>query len=186
MKKIPICLILILVTFFSVAYGEEGPETKAKNELIVSDEEKIILFSTAILIVIGIIIYMNKNIILRKKTAYDKGEFFSQKNRDYEKYHSDWSDDYEKFGSKSSEDNETFRKAANESSLPNYYEIFGLEKSATQDEIKQRFRKLAKELHPDKKKDKDAENKMTKINKAYEILSDPERRTQYDKYLKVS
>ena len=115
-----------------------------------------------------------------------KEVFSHKKNRDYEKYHSDWSDDYEEFGSESSEDDEAFRKAAKEASLPNYYEIFGLEKSATQDEIKQKFRKLAKELHPDKKKDKDAENKMTEINKAHEILSDPERRTLYDKYLKVS
>lgn len=186
MKKIPICLILILVSFFSVAYGVEVADTKAKNELIVSDEEKIILFSTAILILIGIIIYMTRNIILRKKTAYDKGNFSSQKNRDYEKYHSDWSDDYEEFESKSSEDDKTFRKAAKESSLTNYYEIFELEKSATHDEIKQRFRKLAKELHPDKKKNKDAENKMTEVNKAYEILSDPERRARYDKYIKIS
>ncbi len=182
MNKFSIFYVLVLTFFVQTAFGQ-GTNS---NEIVVSDDDQIILFTTAILIVIGIFIFIARNSIRRKKTSYDEEGFSSKKNKDYEKYHSDWSDDYEKFGSKSSEDNETFRKAANESSLPNYYEIFGLEKSATQDEIKQRFRKLAKELHPDKKKDKDAENKMTKINKAYEILSDTERRTQYDKYLKVS
>ena len=184
MKKSFIYLILVLFSFFSIALGQETEISN--NEISLTDEENIILFSIAVLIVIGIIIYITRDVILRKKTVYDKGDFSSQKDRDYEKYHSEWSDDSERLGSKSTEDDEEFRKAVDESSLPNYYQILGLEKDATPNEIKQRFRKLAKELHPDKTTAEDAENKMMEINKAYEILSDSERRTRYDKYLKVS
>ena len=184
MKKSFIYLILVLFSFFSIALGQETEISN--NEISLTDEENIILFSIAVLIVIGIIIYITRDVILRKKTAYDKGDFSSQKDRDYEKYHSEWSDDSEPLGSKSTKDDEVFRKAVDESSLPNYYQILGLEKDATPNEIKQRFRKLAKELHPDKTTAEDAENKMMEINKAYEILSNSERRTRYDKYLKVS
>jgi len=184
MKKSFIYLILVLFSFFSIALGQEAE--KSNNEISLTDEENIILFSIAVLIVIGIIIYITRDVILRKKTVYDKGDFSSQKDRDYEKYHSGWSDDSERLGSKSTEYDEEFRKAVDESSLPNYYQILGLQKDTTPNEIKQRFRKLAKELHPDKTTAEDAENKMMEINKAYEILSDPERRTIYDKYLKVS
>lgn len=184
MKKSFIYLILVLFSFFSIALGQETEISN--NEISLTDEENIILFSIAVLIVIGIIIYITRDVILRKKTAYDKGDFSSQKDRDYEKYHSEWSDDSERLGSKSTEDDEEFRKAVDESSLPNYYQILGLEKDATPNEIKQRFRKLAKELHPDKTTAEDAEKKMIEINKAYEILSDSERRALYDKYLKVS
>ena len=184
MKKSFIYLILVLFSFFSIALGQETEISN--NEISLTDEENIILFSIAVLIVIGIIIYITRDVILRKKTAYDKEDFASQKDRDYEKYHSEWSSDSERLGHKSTEDDEEFRKAVDESSLPNYYQILGLEKDATPNEIKQRFRKLAKELHPDKTTAEDAENKMIEINKAYEILSDSERREIYDKYLKVS
>jgi molecular chaperone DnaJ len=180
MNKFPIFFVLVLTFFFPTAFGQ-GTNS---SELVVSDEDQIILFTTAILIVIGIFIFMARNVIRRKKTTYDKGEFSSKKNKDYDKYHSDWADDYEELGSKTIKDDE-FRNAANEKSLPNYYEVLGVEKNATQMEIKQKFRQLAKELHPDKTKDSDAESKMTEINKAYEILSDQEKRERYDKYLNV-
>ena len=51
-------------------------------------------------------------------------------------------------------------------------------------EIKKKFRELAKKTHPDKTK-KDSEEEMTELNRAYEILSDEERREKYDKHLKV-
>jgi molecular chaperone DnaJ len=61
--------------------------------------------------------------------------------------------------------------------MKNYYEILGIEEKATQDEIKKVYRKLAVQHHPDKGGD---ENKFKEINEAYEILSDPQKRTNYD------
>ncbi len=180
MNKFPIFYVLVLTFFFPTAFGQ-GTNS---NEIVVSDEDQIILFTTAILIVVGIFIFIARNSIRRKKTTYDEGDFLSKKNNVYEKYHSDWSDDYEERGSKTIEDDE-FRNAANEKSLPNYYQILGVEKNATQAEIKQKFRQLAKELHPDKTKDSDTESKMAEINKAHEILSDQEKRERYDKYLNI-
>ena len=162
-------------------------EQPSKNELIVSDEDLILLFSVAIAIVIGIFIYIARDVLLRRKTSYDKGKFDSKKNRDYEKYHSDWMDDNVGFESKKkSEYSDELRKAAIESKLPNYYELLGIPTTASNQEIKQQFRKLAKELHPDKSKNFDSKEKMIELNKAYEVLLDNEKRKVYDKYLKFS
>jgi molecular chaperone DnaJ len=66
----------------------------------------------------------------------------------------------------------------------NYYDILGVEKNATPEEIKQKFRKLALKYHPDRNKDnlKEAEEKFKKINEAYEALSDPQKKQQYDTF----
>ncbi len=180
MNKFSIFFVLVLSFFFPTAFGQ-GINS---NEIAVSDEDQIILFTTAILIVVGIFIFIARNSIRRRKTTYDEGDFSSKKNNLYGKYHSDWSEDYEERSSKTMEDDE-FRNAANEKSLPNYYQILGIEKDATHTEIKQKFRQLAKELHPDKTKNSNAESKMAEINKAHEILSDQEKRERYDKYLNI-
>ncbi|KAF8782719.1 DnaJ subfamily B member 9 like protein [Argiope bruennichi] len=62
----------------------------------------------------------------------------------------------------------------------NYYEILGVDKKASNKEIKKAFRKLAMEYHPDKNKDPDAEEKFRKIAEAYEVLSDENKRQEYD------
>lgn len=154
-------------------------------DLKVTDEEKIILFSGFAIAVIAILLFLARDIILRKKTSYDKKELESKKDKTFEKYHSDWGEDYEELGQRqnTAEDKE-FRDAASNDELPNYYDIIGVSKDASMEEIRNKFRELAKKTHPDKTKE-NSEEKMAELNKAYEILSDRERREKYDKYLKV-
>ncbi len=63
-----------------------------------------------------------------------------------------------------------------------YYEILGLAKGASDDEIKAAFRKLARVYHPDVSKEPDAEEKFKEINEAYGVLSDSDKRARYDRY----
>jgi len=63
-----------------------------------------------------------------------------------------------------------------------YYDILGVPHNATLDEIKKAYRKLALKYHPDRNKSKGVEEKFKEINEAYAVLSDPEKRKQYDMY----
>jgi len=63
-----------------------------------------------------------------------------------------------------------------------YYEILGVPRNASKDDVKKAFRKLAREYHPDVSKHADAEAKFKEINEAYEVLSDEDKRSRYDRF----
>ena len=63
-----------------------------------------------------------------------------------------------------------------------YYEVLGLQKGASDEEIKRAFRRLAKQYHPDVNKEPGAEEKFKEIGEAYSVLSDPEKKRQYDQF----
>src|SRR4029078_4792902 len=62
------------------------------------------------------------------------------------------------------------------------YEVLGVERGASDDEIKRAFRKLAQQWHPDVNQDPDAAAKFKEVNEAYQVLSAPQRRQRYDTF----
>ena len=182
MNEIKILIVFtILIGTLQLSYAQEDVSNR---ELKVSDEEKIILFTGFSIAVIAIFLFLARDVILRKKTTYDKQEHDSKKDRTYEKYHSDWGEDYEEIGKRGNTKQEReFRDQIENNDLSNYYKILGVKRNASPEEIKKNFRELAKKTHPDKTKE-NSEQEMIKINKAYEILSDVESKEKYDKYMK--
>ena len=149
-----------------------------------TESDQIIVFASAAAIIISVLIFLARGSIFRKKNEYDTGEWESKKNRDYEKYHSEWMSDeisFERKGKNKLSD-EDFRKSLLSKNIPDYYAILQIQKTASQNEIKNQFRSLAKKWHPDRKQSDDAEKKMAQINMAYEVLSNTKRRKMYDQH----
>src|SRR6202142_3023836 len=64
-----------------------------------------------------------------------------------------------------------------------YYEVLGVERGAGEEDLKKAYRRLAIQFHPDRNPgDKQAEEKFKELNEAYQVLSDPEKRAQYDRF----
>src|SRR5215213_5389078 len=62
-----------------------------------------------------------------------------------------------------------------------YYKVLGVDRKASQDEIKRAYRKLARQYHPDTNKDAGAEERFKRVSEAYDVLGDPEKRKRYDR-----
>ena len=176
--------VIDIATFFYDSGSQVNPPSVVE-EFYISQEDLIITFAICIIVVVGIFVYLARNIILRKKTKYDQLDLDSKNNRDYEKYHSEWTEE-EIFGSRkeSTINQKTFNEMLKNKTLPNYYDVLGVEQSASPEQIKEQFRLLAKEWHPDRRKDS-SEEKMAEINQAYEVLSNQKLREEYDKYYKL-
>ena len=163
----------------------ENVSSENENVITFSTNDLILGFSIAVAVIAGILIYLTKDSLFRKKGDYEKKNYQSKINRDYEKYHSNWTDDSEDlFGKNRKKTNQEFKEFLSSKKIPNYYQILELPNFASSKEIKEKYRELVKTWHPDKTKNKDSEIKISKINEAYEILSDPEKKKAFDLKLK--
>ena len=176
--------IKIADQFFYDSGHNVNPMKVSNGANSLSESDQITIFAIAAIIILGVLVFLARGSFTRKKTEYDAGEWESKKNRDYEKYHSEWMSDevnFERTGKDKLSDEE-FRESLLNENLPDYYAILQVSKDASQDEIKKQFRLLAKKWHPDKKQSNDAEEKMAQINISYEVLSDHKRRKMYDQH----
>ena len=186
MKKISMFVLTLIIIGITPSISAQVEGSSSNLEYSMTTEESIMLFGGFTVAVIAIFLFLARDAILQRKTSYDKEEHESKKDKTYEKYHSDWTDDYVDFThTRYTEDDAEFSKAAKNSTLPDYYKILGVSRGSSQDEIKKRYRELAKKLHPDKSKGEKTDETMAEINKAYEILSHNERKEKYDKHLGV-
>jgi len=176
--------IKIADKFFYDSGHNVNPMKVSNGANSLSESDQITIFAIAAIIILGVLVFLARGSFTRKKTEYDAGEWESKKNRDYEKYHSEWMSDeisFERTGKDKLSDEE-FRESLLNENLPDHYAILQISKNASQNEIKKQFRLLAKKWHPDKKQSNDAEEKMAQINMAYEVLSDHKRRKMYDQH----
>jgi len=68
----------------------------------------------------------------------------------------------------------------------NYYDVLGVSRQASEQDIKRAYRKLAKQYHPDVNQDPGAQDQFKAIQEAFDVLSDPEKKADYDRYRNAS
>lgn len=190
MSQLGIFIVLLILvpptTFGQQAIIEKQRGSDEISEYYNPEDVKMAMIILAVIVVI-LFLYLARDTILRRKTEYEKKEYESKKNRDFEKYHSEWTSyDEDFFGQKKSKEAQEFRKMMQDSNLPNYYATLGVNTDATHEQIKAKYRQLVKEYHPDRTKDEKSAEIFSEITKAYEVLSDEETRKDYDKYYKAS
>ena len=115
--------------------GHNVNPNKVNNGDSLSESDQIIIFAVAAIIIISVLIFLARDSIFRKKTEYDASDWASKKNRDYEKYHSEWMNDeisFERKGKNKLSDDE-FRKSLLNKDIPDYYAILQVQKNASQD-----------------------------------------------------
>lgn len=133
-----------------------------------------------LVIIVSIFVYKKRMNFINDKFGSDKTIYYTfidddenkKENFEYEK--SDYSNNYY--------NNKQYQKDERENSK-DYYKILGLDKTATQEEIKRAYYKSMSKFHPDKNKNSQKANEITKLlNEAYEVLSDEEKRDEYDRF----
>lgn len=190
-----ILVVCIFIQQSHMAYAQQPPVVTDKSQQgsqeifeYYNPQDVHIAMAIIAAAVGSIFLYLARDIILRKKSDYEKKDFASKHDRTYEKYHSEWTTEDEDFFGEKKESKEAkeFRKMLQESKLPNYYAVLGVASDATPEEIKVKYRKLVKEYHPDRTRDEKTAEMFDEVTKAYEVLSDAERRKIYDKYYRAS
>ena len=169
-----------------------GPAYAQQQQMLpaaASAGDQFVILACFAVAVAAVFAYLARDALLRRKTGYDGQSLGSKEDREHEKYHSDWADYFEDVGSRTrrtggggggggGDGDGTMPDAGD---LPDPYEVMGVEIDATQERIKERYRELAKASHPDRNTEEDAGSRMARINRAYEILSDPQTRAEYDR-----
>lgn len=169
------------------------------SELVITHIESIDnIINIVFLIIISVIIYRIRINFIDEKfnlSYYIEKEFEDNYNTDEKYYRNDnnsfeYDDEdhefYKNYYTKEYQNrNYNYRQEEQNNStyIKDYYNILGINKHATQEEIRKAYYKLMAKYHPDKNKNSDNSNTITKlINEAYEVLSDEEKREQYDRF----
>lgn len=142
--------------------------TAQLDQQVQINSDSTIIFGGFIIAVIALGVYIARDAILRKKTDYDSAEYASKKDRSHDQYKSSWQDDY-------------VEPVLQAKPISDHYETLGIKNTATDAEIKLRYRELVKKHHPDKTGGDSKD--LVRINKAYEALSNAASRRKYDKSL---
>ena len=179
----PVCETVILHIIVEERPTSFIEETQNTLELPISSLDNstnllILILILVIPIIAGSIFikkYNSKNKKIKKESTYKKKSKKPTEKRTAEQHYESM---YDKFSKQ--QDSKIFEKPKRKFVGKTYYEVLGLAKNTTPDEIKTRYRELVLKFHPDKEKSTLANEFMLEIKEAYDILSNPKKREQYD------